>query len=1009
MESLVGKAQDDDDTFWSHSIWAETGGGFSDGAGRKRRRSSDNDNSDGSEASSASSGDEGGSDDDDGSSSQSDGEGSYRMSEDDASAAVDQFDSDFDESESDEDGGDDEGGEGEEERELRAEERREKANKRKKNQRSLGITTHTTMQPLKKATSAGRELMRKKTGGGRVGKRGPLGTGWNEGLVLNWPPPPSSSLGTAVAVATTVGVGVKKPVMVTAQQQQPLHHAQNKSATVQSTEPSTSTIPDATSQPLPQHIASKPAAPIDVKAPAKPSLKTGTIPTPVATATTTVSVPAPLPKVKPPPPSPKRSRQRQKSTTTTKKSTKIRHQITQEQMIIESIQSTETTNSKWINARKRTKEEAIQKEKAHAAAKNRANAIKTQVSRFYSRRGRHNILTFMDMDHLPDILTRRHASSSTVVAVSSRRDGGMAQQQRQQDRSPAAATTKRRRMDNTTSENSESPLPTTVLSATATTTTASAASAEETNQHEKCVITGKIAKYRDPKTMLGYHDIDAYKEIKRRLEVGELKVAAVVRSDNRRRSGSGKGSGSNNNNAATIHKSHFPFGSDKPTMVATMMMTGAMTKKKLTVKVMVTLGGCPVSPPTTKKPSKSTATKESSVTGDRKKPPELQLPANTNLNGKKPVAGSDIGKANKDASASITDTSKNQQQSDTKVEPQPLSAPSGTSTVVGGTKNGSSSLSKAAAAPPKVLSNELQTAFFEKPTAPAPVKKRGRGRPPKQKPAEKPAVALVNPIQQLQQPHVVSGIGIIGAVKPEAVPAPAVPAKRKRGRPPKAKPAAPAVPQQPQVAAGTQQQTQTTVGGPAPAKRKRGRPPKVKPAVPTPVPQQPQMVAGMPAALMNQIQMQQPQMVAGMPAALINPLQLQQSQFAAGMPAALAALTNPMQQPQMAVRMPYALVNPIQQHQMTAMTNLLMNPTVPVNPIQQSQIPAPKVNDQVGNGKKVGVQPKVLSKAVAVHQPLGTTGKQGPVADNNNAISKSATAVTKTSPKSIHQMKDEQP
>ncbi|EJK54321.1 hypothetical protein THAOC_26063, partial [Thalassiosira oceanica] len=81
MSSLVGKAQEDDDTFWTHSIWSETGGGFSKGGD---------------------------------SSSESEGEGSYRISDDDSGAGVDQFDSDFGESETEDEGGESE----DEEREL---------------------------------------------------------------------------------------------------------------------------------------------------------------------------------------------------------------------------------------------------------------------------------------------------------------------------------------------------------------------------------------------------------------------------------------------------------------------------------------------------------------------------------------------------------------------------------------------------------------------------------------------------------------------------------------------------------------------------------------------------------------------------------------------------------------------------------------------------------------------------------------------------------------------------
>ena len=221
MASLVGKAQEDDDTFWSHSIWSEAGGGFSDKkSSRKRRRDEDD--------SSSSSSSEGEGDDDD---SISDGEDSYRMSEDDSDAAVDQFDSDFDESETDDEDGAD--GDGEEEQELRAEERRDKATKRKKNQR-LGV-------PLK-SSSAGRELIKRK-GGAKMTKRGPLGEGWNEGLVLNWPPPSSSTIQPAVA---KIGVAVPSHSQI--------QSSNSKLAAQGGTESSTS-MPNAIHQTKPQHTA----------------------------------------------------------------------------------------------------------------------------------------------------------------------------------------------------------------------------------------------------------------------------------------------------------------------------------------------------------------------------------------------------------------------------------------------------------------------------------------------------------------------------------------------------------------------------------------------------------------------------------------------------------------------------------------------------------------------------------------------------------------------------------
>jgi len=38
---------------------------------------------------------------------------------------------------------------------------------------------------------------------------------------------------------------------------------------------------------------------------------------------------------------------------------------------------------------------------------------------------------------------------------------------------------------------------------------------------DRCIITGKIARYRDPKTGKTYHDVTAFKELRRRLEAGE--------------------------------------------------------------------------------------------------------------------------------------------------------------------------------------------------------------------------------------------------------------------------------------------------------------------------------------------------------------------------------------------------------------------------------------------------------------------------------------------------------
>jgi len=433
MSTLVGQAQDDDDTFWSHSIWSEGGGGFAGKGSRKRKRGDDDDD----DSSTSSSSD---SDDD----SSSDGEGSYRMSEDDSAAGVDQFDSDFDESETDDD---DEDGEGDEEKELRAEERREKASKRKKNQR-LGM-------PSLKSTR-GRELVKGKKTPGKMTKRGPLGEGWNQGLVLNWPPP---AIG-GQSIATGVGT---KQLGVT-----------SNSSQVQST------IPPSISQTIPQQHTSQ-SVPLPISTGTTSQIATK--PPPPITASQTSPLPKPKAKRGPKPKRQTATQLKQEATAERKKIN--RHNITQEEMILESIKSTEIDNVKWLSSRKRSKEEAAQLEKATVARKSSLNNQKP-VSRFHSRRGCNNTITFMDMDQLPEILTRRQAVARPVTST----------------RSIGSSSPKRRRMNSTTSE-------------TETTTT---------KPEKKCFITGKVAKYRDPKTKHYYHDKDSFKELRRRLDAGEIKI-----------------------------------------------------------------------------------------------------------------------------------------------------------------------------------------------------------------------------------------------------------------------------------------------------------------------------------------------------------------------------------------------------------------------------------------------------------------------------------------------------
>ena len=500
MSTLVGQAQEDDDTFWSHPVWSEAGGGFAK-AGKKRRRGDDGDDG------SASSSGEGGESGDEGSI--SDGEGSYRISDVDSEEAKDEFDSDFDESESDDDSDE---GEGEEELELRAEERKDAVSKRKKNQR-LGVAP--IKQPV--VSSAGRQLMKKKDGKGKKGmsRRGPMGTGLNEGLVLNWPPPDgtlpfvldsepgrvsdfiSSNIGandvlvlqsTTIPGATASSAPIidsthhSKPTIDSHETQHQYSFSKTSAATTALT--SHSSIEPSTSSIAKHPVSSKASIPTNgEKQVRKRNLREGTISKTIATEHSVAQ-------------STKLTQKRQAVINEKKKSNQNKRHFTQEELILEAIKDTETENSKWLHSRKRTKEEAALLEKsAGGGGKDKSGASgATPISRFYSRRGCYNTLTFMDMDHVPEVFTRRNPPPSTLGVHSQnyQNSNGLSTQKQ-------TTSSKYRTADDDN---------------------------ESSQQLEKtqtmCVITGKVAKYRDPKTLLGYHDIECYRELRRRLEAGEL-------------------------------------------------------------------------------------------------------------------------------------------------------------------------------------------------------------------------------------------------------------------------------------------------------------------------------------------------------------------------------------------------------------------------------------------------------------------------------------------------------
>ncbi len=650
LSSLVGKAQEQDETFWSHSIWNEKGGGFADGKKRRRPR-----NDDEGEGSSSDNDDESSSDDDD----DDDGEGSYRMSEDDPSLAEDQFDSDFDESESDDDSNE---MMGEEEYELLAEEKRNVASmKRKKNQRLLSSSLSASVAPPPPPPPpvTGRQMMKKKKGSSKTGKkgassskRGPMGTGWNEGLILNWnsqyslpSPRPLPIVSDGVAEIglppTSTSSSTTMPV--------PMPSLYSNDLSQLPALQSMTVPPDATT--ISQPISNQPSLSSDgakhsksgsVEQPHQPQHNLRNSSTAAATATTPPSSSTTIATSVQPQPSTKKQKQvqltnkQQLQQLISERKKSQRQPITQEELILEAVQCTETTNAKWLHARQRNKEEATLIEKSSTGSKSskHSNSNQKLVSRFYSRRGCYNTLTFMDMDHLPEFLVRGehqhrrpHSPSSCDYSVA----GTII---RPSSRPSACASNSPEANESTQQEPPQQ-------HQSATTTNAP----ERT--YEKCIITGKIAKYRDPKSMLGYHDITAYKELKRKLESGEIVVPKVnhVQSANEAKgrllsTKSEKGGGEKTTEAGTTSRkrgganalaavvvatsNYFPFADDLPTMIAKITPPSSMLLGTDSVKVLVTLRGVPVSPPSSpSQPPYHSVELPKLSKDDKKQPPEL--------------------------------------------------------------------------------------------------------------------------------------------------------------------------------------------------------------------------------------------------------------------------------------------------------------------------------------------------------------------------------------------------
>ena len=432
MGSLLGKAMEEDDTFWSHETW---------------------------------------NDDDDGEDS---GNDSFHESDEDSVLKKDVFDSDFDDSESDNEDDDVAAGEAEE-LEL------QKSERARRNQKSS-----TNYVDAKSSTARGNRGKR-----GAANKRA-VGVGFNAGIVLKFPSNSSNSLALLPTPSSISALQLTKPSTTSIQSAIAAAAADTKTKIAVNNLPEPSTLPapvtssranavSSSSRKSKNRIVGDPvvrSSRVSLRERrsthgvrtlrenrSTPSRQSATITTNAAAAASTGRS--------------KSSSGGSNSRTTTTTTTAKRKRHSQEELLLEAIHETEPENQRWLFGRKRTQDQHDKDKDLNSGFRDKYRGRKV-IQKFHSRRGCLNTLTFPEMDAVPEILTRRQP-----------------QQQQQQVQE----------------KNLES-RPSNV---------ASSSSAEPSQQQVSsniCVITGRPGRYKDPITNLPYHNLAAFKELRRRHDNG---------------------------------------------------------------------------------------------------------------------------------------------------------------------------------------------------------------------------------------------------------------------------------------------------------------------------------------------------------------------------------------------------------------------------------------------------------------------------------------------------------
>lgn len=171
----------------------------------------------------------------------------------------------------------------------------------------------------------------------------------------------------------------------------------------------------------------------------------------------------------------------------------------QEELLLEAVHQTEPENQRWLHGRKRVQDQYNRDKDSNGCGLRDKYRGKKIIHKFHSRRGCLITLTFPEMDSVPEILTRRQQS------IKHQHQQVLNKQQESSQLKPLTPSSSSKEI-----------------------------SQPQQQQMSRCVITGKIGKYKDPLTNYSYHDLAAFKVLRRKHKNGvEIANKSVVASSNK--------------------------------------------------------------------------------------------------------------------------------------------------------------------------------------------------------------------------------------------------------------------------------------------------------------------------------------------------------------------------------------------------------------------------------------------------------------------------------------------